>query len=254
MILILTIISSMLSVTAPYLLGLFFDALIASASIVRIMYICLIYLLLMTCTLFVGYELNLLKVKVHTKASYRLNSEVLFYIHRLPYDTTMFMDSSYYTQRINNDATQIISYILEALSGIIINVVSIILPSVVIFNIFPPILPGIFLAIMLYVFAYTAMRSVLYKTGMAFKEGQSVFFKKLSQQLTAIKLIKLFDLSDLFADLLNKAFAHVLKTTINYQKKAYIFSSLDSLISSVCQILFLFSGGYMVSKNLGNTA
>lgn len=143
------------------------------------MYICLIYLLLMTCTLFVGYELNLLKVKVHTKASYRLNSEVLFYIHRLPYDTTMFMDSSYYTQRINNDATQIISYILEALSGIIINVVSIILPSVVIFNIFPPILPGIFLAIMLYVFAYTAMRSVLYKTGMAFKEGQSVFFKKL---------------------------------------------------------------------------
>lgn len=164
--------------------------------------------------------------------------------------TTMFMDSSYYTQRINNDATQIISYILEALSGIIINVVSIILPSVVIFNIFPPILPGIFLAIMLYVFAYTAMRSVLYKTGMAFKEGQSVFFKKLSQQLTAIKLIKLFDLSDLFADLLNKAFAHVLKTTINYQKKAYIFSSLDSLISSVCQILFLFSGGYMVSKNL----
>lgn len=250
MILILTIISSMLSVTAPYLLGLFFDALIASASIVRIMYICLIYLLLMTCTLFVGYELNLLKVKVHTKASYRLNSEVLFYIHRLPYDTTMFMDSSYYTQRINNDATQIISYILEALSGIIINVVSIILPSVVIFNIFPPILPGIFLAIMLYVFAYTAMRSVLYKTGMAFKEGQSVFFKKLSQQLTAIKLIKLFDLSDLFADLLNKAFAHVLKTTINYQKKAYIFSSLDSLISSVCQILFLFSGGYMVSKNL----
>ena len=78
-----------------------------------------------------------------------------------------------------------------------------ILPSVVIFNIFPPILPGIFLAIMLYVFAYTAMRSVLYKTGMAFKEGQSVFFKKLSQQLTAIKLIKLFDLSDLFADLLN---------------------------------------------------
>lgn len=145
MILILTIISSMLSVTAPYLLGLFFDALIASASIVRIMYICLIYLLLMTCTLFVGYELNLLKVKVHTKASYRLNSEVLFYIHRLPYDTTMFMDSSYYTQRINNDATQIISYILEALSGIIINVVSIILPSVVIFNIFPPILPGIFL-------------------------------------------------------------------------------------------------------------
>lgn len=47
-----------------------------------------------------------------------------------------------------------------------------------------------------------------------------------------------------------EAFAHVLKTTINYQKKAYIFSSLDSLISSVCQILFLFSGGYMVSKNL----
>lgn len=197
MILILTIISSMLSVTAPYLLGLFFDALIASASIVRIMYICLIYLLLMTCTLFVGYELNLLKVKVHTKASYRLNSEVLFYIHRLPYDTTMFMDSSYYTQRINNDGYTNNFLYFGGVVGIIINVVSIILPSVVIFNIFPPILPGIFLAIMLYVFAYTAMRSVLYKTGMAFKEGQSVFFKKLSQQLTAIKLIKLFDLSDL---------------------------------------------------------
>jgi ATP-binding cassette subfamily C protein len=93
------------------------------------------------------------------------------------------------------------------------------------------------------------MKNRIYNAGYEFKEAQSLFFGSLSEHTKHHKLIKLFSLSKTMLIKLDEAFVRLWGKVLSYQRKSYIFSSLDRIIVIVSQILIFCLGGVFVITN-----
>lgn len=242
----LSLLSSVFSTLCPYVLGSLFDLLISSTDSKILLQECFLYLVLSVGTLAVGYLTNLIRVKLHTKSSFSLNASIISHLHSVPFNKIFSIDPIYYTQRINNDSTQVMSFFIEITVGTILHLLCIVAPMIIVAMIYPLLIVYITVIILSYILSYVIVRKKLYTASFSFKESQAAFFGKLGQQLSYIKLIKLFGIKDFMEKSLNQSFLYVFRNAVEYQKKGYLFSSLDSLIATISQVCFLFIGGFLV--------
>lgn len=237
-----------ISIYSTYLTGSFIDKLINIKSINFVYSFCVILASITLIRLLFGYISSLMYMKMQMEIGYELNRDVIFHIQDVSLTFINRSDTAYLNQIINNDANSLIIFYITTIQNVIVNVVTFIITIYICFKInkLISIISIIFIGI--YIILYKLSKSKLYKTNMLFKESQGGFFSSLLEQLLHIKFIKIHSFQKEFRQRVNTNFKDLFNKAIKNQKISYLFSSIDNTISMLAQILLFLIGSLQIIK------
>lgn len=237
-----------ISIYSTYLTGSFIDKLINIKSINFVYSFCVILASITLIRLLFGYISSLMYMKMQMEIGYELNRDVIFHIQDVSLTFINRSDTAYLNQIINNDANSLIIFYITTIQNVIVNVVTFIITIYICFKInkLISIISIIFIGI--YIILYKLSKSKLYKTNMLFKESQGGFFSSLLEQLLHIKFIKIHSFQKEFRQRVNTNFKDLFNKAIKNQKISYLFSSIDNTISMSAQILLFLIGSLQIIK------
>ena len=245
------IFGSMTTVVFPYISGSFIDRLVQATDTSFLGRDILIFALFSIVGLILGYVSSRLYMKLQTQIAFRLNADAIKHVQNVPLSFILCPDTAYLNQRINSDSNALIIFCIGVMQQIVINAVMVIAPIALIFSF--NIYLGIVLIILnaLYFLSYNIFKKPLFKVSYEYKEEQSRYFGKLTEQLFNVKFIQLHGVGNGFLKRLTHVFENLLNKALIYQKTNYLFSSVDKIIMTVANILvFLFGGISVINGSL----
>ncbi len=186
--------------------------------------------------------------KLQCNTVYELNYSVLEHIKRLPILFFNKVDASYLNQRINSDATNLVSFVLNHFIQMFMKAITFIVCLVVLFSINVKITLILLVLIPIYMFIYKSFKKPIYSSSYECREQQNRLFSKMNEQINHIKFIKLNSFYKILGDQLNENFKGLYKATMNYGRVSYIFGSVDLFVGRLCNLLIFFYGGFEVIK------
>lgn len=244
--LILSTLSGILSLVLPYYSGKFIDKLINKPSVDFIIKYSLFFCAFVIANIIVGYFVNRIYINIQTIMSYNLNKDVLRHLNKVDILEIQSYDSTYLTQRINNDCNSIMIFSISILQDFVINLIKLIIPIIIIWSINHIFTIITIVGSSLYLLIYILFKKILYKLNYEFIEDKSMYFNELGKQIKHIRFIKIHSIEDKFMNNLNFKFIKMFNTAMKLQKVSYLFSSLDTIIVSIVQILVFIIGGISV--------
>ena len=209
---------------------------------------CMVFSVLTIMNILMGFIISYLYIKIQTVAGYIFNKDVIQYIQKVSYLFLGKQDIVYLNQRINNDCNNLIIFILDIVNNVLLNGLTIIFIVVLFWNISFKLTCILFLLVIIYFLVYAKFKKILYTINFEVKESQSHFFSRLNEQLSNIKLIKLYSLNRFFLGNLEESFRNLMKKLISSQKISYFYSCFDSGIGLLTQISIFVIGGGLVIK------
>ena len=190
-----------------------------------------------------GYVVNRLLFYLQTNMGYTLNKDIISIIQHAPLNCTSELDSAYLNQRVNNDASSIVTFCLSVIQNSLNSGFVFISVLAILFTIHS-LLAGLLLCVAFaYFMFYMLYKDKLYKVSFLLQESQSKFFSRLNEQLTSVRFIKLHSLYLYFINRLNRTYETLLKNTMSYQSTNYVFGGLDRIVMVISQTLLLLIGG-----------
>lgn len=99
-----------------------------------------------------------------------------------------------------------------------------------------------------YIVCYTNMRRLLFVVQNAYLDEQAAFFSNMYRQFQQVYLIKIFCLFSSMHQRFQKHCQRLLKQSLDYQKVNYLYSSIDSVIQNLMQIVCFGIGGLLVVR------
>ena len=244
--LILSTLSGILSLVLPYYSGKFIDKLINKPSVDFIIKYSLFFCAFVIANIIVGDFVNRIYINIQTIMSYNLNKDVLRHLNKVDILEIQSYDSTYLTQRINNDCNSIMIFSISILQDFVINLIKLIIPIIIIWSINHIFTIITIVGSSLYLLIYILFKKILYKLNYEFIEDKSMYFNELGKQIKHIRFIKIHSIEDKFMNNLNFKFIKMFNTAMKLQKVSYLFSSLDTIIVSIVQILVFIIGGISV--------
>lgn len=239
------------SLVFPYISGNFIDALLASNDTAFIFDYALILSSFGVISITFDFIVEKTYTTLQTRASYKLNSDVVKYVQRLPITFLQKQNSAYLNQMIHHDSNALIAFILGVLRSFIANLVLIILPLSVIFILDSMVVLIVLVSLLLYYTGYALFKRLIYQANFQFKESHANFFSKLYEQLEDISFIKMHGLVPKFILRLDSKFNDLLLKTLRLQIVNYSYSSYEKLLSILAQIALMFiCGARIVSGEL----
>ena len=244
----LCIVAGVFSLCTPYISGNFIDTLVKAQNENIIYKYCLFFLIITVFSQIVGYFENRSYTKLQTRMGFELNCDVISHVQKLSLSYIKGVDMAYLNQRINNDSNMIVTFCINIIQGVTINTIKLVLSITVLiyFNKWIAVLLSIVLG--LYIFVFILLKKILYEMQYTLTEEKAQYFSKLFEQLNSIFFIKMHAIYSPFLERLKVAFHKVYNITMKYQKLAYLFSTLDSLITSLAQIGIFIIGGSAVIR------
>lgn len=238
---------SVFSIFVPYITGKFIDSLVKGEGVSCVYKFCSLLVLLSCCKIICNYFSKIIYTKIHTLMAYNLNVDILNHLKKLPLSYFKNANVVYLNQRINSDANSVMSFALSSVVDIIYNLIITVGITVLIIKIDFKIFFSIIILICIYFMSYKLFKNPLYNKGLDFKENQGEFFSKLNEQLFQIKFLKINSLEHQFTARLNTSFNKLFKSAMKYQKVSCFFSSCDTTILALSQIVLFFIGGIEVA-------
>ncbi|MDO4595321.1 MAG: ATP-binding cassette domain-containing protein, partial [Tissierellia bacterium] len=103
----------------------------------------------------------------------------------------------------------------------------------------------------LYVILFRLLKEKIYEINFEMIESQSEYFKAGRINLSNLRAIKLKNFYDRLISIFDLSFIRLFKAALKEQKLSYIYSSLDSIIKDIMQIIiFIYGGSMVLSKRL----
>jgi len=252
---VICILNSLASVALPYISGNFVDQLVLAKNTKFLYGYVFIFIIFNIVNLVFGYIITIMNIKLQTQVAFKLNTDAIRHVQRVPLNLTKNQNTTYLTQKINNDSNSLITFCIGVIQNIIINVVKLAVAVVFIF-LSNSYLAGILIILnMLYYVSYRIFKKHIFKLNYEFKEEQAHFFNKLNEQLFNIKFIQIHGVGQAFIERLNKSFYNLLNKILKYQKLSYLFSSTDNLIFTCSNVFIFIFGGISVingTLSIGN--
>lgn len=244
----LSLLAGGISLYVPMITGNFIDNLSGEKDVNMMIHHCIIFLLINLVSIVVGFINNRLYIKIQVNSAFNLNKDIISHLHNVSIMNFSNTDSSYLTQRINNDSNSIIIFCIETIIQSIINLFIIVYSLLILSKINIMITLILIFLTLLYLFAYKLFEKPLYEKSYEFTESKSEFFSKLNEQISFIKFIKVHSLKEFFSSRLNNNFRSFFEKAFSYQNLVYIFSSCDNIIHTLAQIVIYFFAGFEIIK------
>ena len=243
---VLALLAAAIKILSPYILGNFVDYLVKGGNKNTIFNFCIIFSGLSLVRLIRDYISSMLSVKMQTKMGYFLNINIIKHIQRLSLSFINHKNGIYLNQRVNEDSFALISFCLDILESFITNIIMLVIPFILLLRMNILITCIMIIYIVAYILIYFLLRNYLYKAGFEFRESQANFFNNLYEQLKYIKLIKFDSIQKEINDRSDISYLNYKKVAISSQRANYVYTSLDSIISTLAQITLFIVGGIQV--------
>ncbi|HFL2404840.1 TPA: ATP-binding cassette domain-containing protein [Clostridioides difficile] len=229
-----------------YITGQYIDSLISNISIKSIYNFSIILFVLSLLRILIGFLNNILFSKLQVNMAFNVNFDILQHVKKLPIKFFKNIDSVYLNQRINSDSNTIVNFLISLFTQLMIQIICSLIVLSILFTknlIFTFI---IIVSLPIYLILYFIFDKKLYKTNLIFKEKQNSLFSSMHKQLKSISYIKLNSLFDSLDNELLKGYPKFFNALINYIKCSYCFESIESVISSLFNIILFFYGGILI--------
>jgi len=238
--------SNVVAILTPYVLGSFLDVLVLGANRAVIINFCIVFGGLSLVKIANGYIALILHVKIQTYMSYNLNKDIVKHIQELSLSFINQRDSVYLNKRVNNDASGLIIFCISVLQNLVANTLSILVPFVVLLTINRTVTITMVAFIATYILLYYIFRRAIYRVGLIFREAQDKFFAKLFEQLKYVRFIKINSMQEKMFKRADDSFIFFRNSMIKNQKVNYLYSGMDGFISIIAQIVLFVMGGIQV--------
>jgi len=242
----LTVSTVAVSIASPYIIGSFLDNMIEGADVYVIVYFALMFGGLNLFRLLKNYISSIIAVSLQTQISFNINKHVYKHIQNLSVSYINNQDASYLTQRINADAVNVINFCLTVLQGVVINVITLIVPFMILLSMNTAVALVLIVFLAVYMFVYLCFKKPLYNAGVAVRETQSTFFSKLYSQLFYVRFLKINAIQSEINQRAEHSFIDMKRAAIHAQKVNYLFNSADGFISIIAQIMLFVFGGIQI--------
>ena len=248
---IITFVLGCISLLSPLLNGNFIDRLIVNKG-VNILYLySLLMISIFILNTFLNLFLNIMYTKMQASATFNLNKAILKHLNSCSLLKTKKYDAIYLTQLINSDCNTFCTFILTKIQEISINLLSFIVPLLILTRLTPYISIIFILFILLYYLILKVFKNKLYEYNKILTEFKSIFFSKLSRILTDIKSIKIQCTEEYIFDILEDDYNELLNKSLNVQVLNWKFISSEQLFSTFLQIiLFVICGINLINDNI----
>lgn len=242
------LVSAAISIIIPYLTAKFIDTVLIARNLNSLSWFVGLFCVLTIAEIAIGYFSNIYSAKLQAKAAFNLNANLITHTQKLPLGFFQKYNSAYLTQRINDDAHNIVGFVLGNFINIIVNSISLIAVIGILLSIETRIFPWFLAVIALYLLIYILFRKPLRSIALKNKEAQNSFFANLEQQFRYIKFVKINVLYSELALSLRKRFGDLLDIIIKRTKIAYWFSSSGKIAKQAFTISIFAIGGLLVIK------
>ena len=122
----ISLITSISKLFIPYLSGKFIDQLITNPTKETIFTFSKIYFFIAIFQIIFSYIITIMSVKLNTEMSFSLNKNLISHLQKIPSISLESQNTTYLNQRVNVDSNNLINFWLSFLTGVLINLISLI--------------------------------------------------------------------------------------------------------------------------------
>lgn len=207
---------------------------------------CIIFIIINILQTVFGYINGRMYVQLQMSMGFDFNKDLVQHVQHVSLQFVEKQDASYLSQRINNDANNLVIFCIGIIQNIIINSLTFAFPFLILYRYNSQIAWIVCGMTILYFFVYRLTKKPLYQINLKFQEAQSRYFGKLNEQLRMARFVKMHAIADSFIKRLQTNFQNLLTIAKRRQKVSYLFSGLDGLIAALMQVALFLIGGLAV--------
>lgn len=249
------ILNTFVGLAVPYFTALFIDTTLVGKDVTYLWPFVILFCLIIFFEIFANYYSSIYSAQIHANAAFRMNSDVLFHVQRLPFTFFQKTDSAYLAQRIDDDVNSIIAFALGNIINIFVNTLTLCAASILLFLISPVWLLLFCGAAVVYVTIYLLFRSPLRKWSYLGREVQNEYFSRFTEQFRYIKTIKIHALYQEFLSIFKDSFDCFLDILLSRTKLIFWFSSSGKITQRLFVLCVFLIGGLQAIKgnlSIGN--
>lgn len=198
-----------------------------------------------------NYFSKMVYIRLQTNSAFALNLEIVEHLKKLSPLVVGKNDSAYLSQRINNDANDILIFFIGSVTNLIFSALSTIIILVLIFVMDRKAFLITLILLFLYLAVYVLFKRTIYRKSYDMKEESAGFFARLQEQLEKSEFIKIHGTNAFFVNKLVESFNKLYNSIYRQQKTSQIFLNVEGIIGaiSLC-ILFLVGGIEIIKGNM----
>lgn len=235
-----------LSVTIPYLNGIFLDLISTTADRLVLFRFVVLFAVIGFFSVLLSYTVKMLKIKLKSILSYQLNAKVMNHLELIDYKEFNKFDAAYLTQRINLDSGHIIEFFIENCIIFFFSGIQLLflLYFIMKFSLF--ILLAVLAFLCIYVFFYNLLKEKIFVLNNQYKESQNIFFNLFNKIISMNREIRSHSLYGESQLKMEKGFHSYYRDTVRYGRISSLFGASEGSISLAFQIVILIMGGLLI--------
>jgi ATP-binding cassette subfamily C protein len=228
--------------------GKFFDSVTGKPKVM--MQYCFLITGLAVCSTIFCYINKISNSMLLVDTSYEMSCNCIKKIHYAKLSKSSNLDPAYLSQRISQDAGCILGFTLNTIIQFLMNIIMILGVGFIMLRLSINVTICLVGVDCCYLLLYKLFRKALYKLSFELKEQQNLYFSKIQEQLASVRFVKVHSAQLFFKQRLNDTYKNFRKAFLKVQKCYNLYSGLDSITSSVSQLILFVAGGFLVLKDI----
>ena len=238
--------SFFLSVISPYLNGVFLDFLTYNHVIEEVLKFSVLIATVGILGAIMSYFANMATTKILTKTAFSLLFKLTTHIEHMKLRYIEKQNAAYVTQRIFNDVIQVTTFVISNFLTAILYLIQMVGIAILFLYINPLLLILVVILLIPYILLFCLMKEPLYESLKQKKEADNSIFGNLASQINNVFYTQLNSSFEQNDKTFRQEFSYYLLHVLKANRLSYLFSSTDSVISTIFQSLMFIFGGIQI--------
>lgn len=238
--------SFFLSVISPYLNGVFLDFLTYNHVIEEVLKFSVLIATVGILGAIMSYFANMATTKILTKTAFSLLFKLTTHIEHMKLRYIEKQNAAYVTQRIFNDVIQVTTFVILNFLTAILYLIQMVGIAILFLYINPLLLMLVVILLIPYILLFCLMKEPLYESLKQKKEADNSIFGNLASQINNVFYTQLNSSFEQNDKTFRQEFSYYLPHVLKANRLSYLFSSTDSVISTIFQSLMFIFGGIQI--------
>lgn len=238
--------SFFLSVISPYLNGVFLDFLTYNHVIEEVLKFSVLIATVGILGAIMSYFANMATTKILTKTAFSLLFKLTTHIEHMKLRYIEKQNAAYVTQRIFNDVIQVTTFVISNFLTAILYLIQMVGIAILFLYINPLLLILVVILLIPYILLFCLMKEPLYESLKQKKEADNSIFGNLASQINNVFYTQLNSSFEQNDKTFRQEFSYYLPHVLKANRLSYLFSSTDSVISTIFQSLMFIFGGIQI--------
>lgn len=238
--------SFFLSVISPYLNGVFLDFLTYNHVIEEVLKFSVLIATVGILGAIMSYFANMATTKILTKTAFSLLFKLTTHIEHMKLCYIEKQNAAYVTQRIFNDVIQVTTFVISNFLTAILYLIQMVGIAILFLYINPLLLILVVILLIPYILLFCLMKEPLYESLKQKKEADNSIFGNLASQINNVFYTQLNSSFEQNDKTFRQEFSYYLPHVLKANRLSYLFSSTDSVISTIFQSLMFIFGGIQI--------